>query len=524
MGAGRGAPGSRSDGVVQIFISYAREDRPLADALAAELTTAGHTVWYDRFLTPGVFYVSQINEALERADRVIVLWTARSLRSEAVAREVHFASGEGVLVPLLLEDAPLPPLERATQYVKTPRWGETIEPEALSQILDAVEAPSGADDPADDQAPWAPDGPERPGQERPGQERPGAAAPAAPRASPGLAAVAPAMFALFVASSFALGYWSALIALAGLTLVGGLLIELRAGRLSRSLMRRWFAPAPSDMRFAVSSGEAVSYCFDAVYGRRHLSARCVIASLIGSACAFFAMLYSFSSYENVVGYFEIRATTPDGAYDPLAAGRIALNTALLFVITNGVGDYISLYQTRVLLWAARGPNAPAIFFATVDVIFSVIVFLIFQFIALIALLFSQAAMTPDIDLADAASCATTFSETGCAAVLASFQDGAGADVLRDFSERIWTGEPLSYFGAFLFASMITALLSTVWILVAVVFVRPVQRVLWRDRSEPSALGRLLQVRRQPFAAFGIAAGGFIAAATALAWSATALAG
>lgn len=93
----------------KVFISYAREDREYAHALANELTDKGYEVWWDWNLVGGSNYRAEIREHLTGADRVIVLWSPHSVGSGFVIDEAYLARSEDKLVPLLIDDVS-PPL------------------------------------------------------------------------------------------------------------------------------------------------------------------------------------------------------------------------------------------------------------------------------------------------------------------------------------------------------------------------------------------------------------------------------
>lgn len=91
-----------------IFISYAREDRARASALARILEKRGWEVWWDRKIPLGSSFDEVIDDALKGAGCVLVLWTEHSVRSHWVKAEAQAALDKGTLLPLLLDDVPLP--------------------------------------------------------------------------------------------------------------------------------------------------------------------------------------------------------------------------------------------------------------------------------------------------------------------------------------------------------------------------------------------------------------------------------
>ena len=93
-----------------VFLSYAREDRERASELAAALEARGWSVWWDRKIVAGDTFDQTIEEQLETARSVVVLWSARSVESEWVRNEAAVAAERDVLVPAII-DTIKPPLE-----------------------------------------------------------------------------------------------------------------------------------------------------------------------------------------------------------------------------------------------------------------------------------------------------------------------------------------------------------------------------------------------------------------------------
>jgi len=101
--------------MADIFISYARADRPRAETLAAALHQTGWSVWWDREIPPGRSFDEVIEEALSQASCVVVIWSEASVRSEWVKTEAAEAAARRILVPILADSARIPLEFRRTQ-------------------------------------------------------------------------------------------------------------------------------------------------------------------------------------------------------------------------------------------------------------------------------------------------------------------------------------------------------------------------------------------------------------------------
>ena len=73
--------------MARVFLSYARDDVETARKLAAVLTEAGHTIWWDRHLHGGANFSSEIDRELKNAEVVMVLWSSASIASAWVQDE-----------------------------------------------------------------------------------------------------------------------------------------------------------------------------------------------------------------------------------------------------------------------------------------------------------------------------------------------------------------------------------------------------------------------------------------------------
>ena len=122
----------------RIFLSYARDDVAAAEQLADCITQAGHDVWWDHQLHGGSRFAKEIDRALKEAEAVIVLWSEASLDSAWVQDEASEGRDSGRLVPVAIGSAKPPLGFRQFQTIDLGSWTGQIRPEALDQVLHAI--------------------------------------------------------------------------------------------------------------------------------------------------------------------------------------------------------------------------------------------------------------------------------------------------------------------------------------------------------------------------------------------------
>ena len=122
----------------RVFLSYAREDVETARKLAAVLSDAGQTVWWDRHVHGGANFSNEIERELKDADAVMVLWSPASLASAWVQDEAAEGRDSGRLVPALL-DSIKPPLGfRQLQCIDLSQWDRHGQTEPIDDLLAAI--------------------------------------------------------------------------------------------------------------------------------------------------------------------------------------------------------------------------------------------------------------------------------------------------------------------------------------------------------------------------------------------------
>jgi hypothetical protein len=134
---------------MQVFISYAESDEPVAKKVAAGLEKEGLKVWYDRReILPGQNWAESVSKALKESRAMVVLLTPAALRSSWVRREIDYALGDQTfshrLVPVIVgppENLPKKDFPWILQSFKTFNLPERGNQEReIKEIADALKA------------------------------------------------------------------------------------------------------------------------------------------------------------------------------------------------------------------------------------------------------------------------------------------------------------------------------------------------------------------------------------------------
>lgn len=111
--------------MADVFISYKKEDRALAERVEAALQGEGITSWWDTSLHPRESWDAIIQREIAEAAAVIVIWTSRSVHSEWVRIEANYGKQHKKLVPLLAEPCNIPLAFSLTQAAQVTDWDGT---------------------------------------------------------------------------------------------------------------------------------------------------------------------------------------------------------------------------------------------------------------------------------------------------------------------------------------------------------------------------------------------------------------
>ncbi len=108
--------------MVDVFISYSRDDLAAVTRIAEAVEAAGYEVWWDADLPPHLSYGDVITAKIGMAKAAIVVWSRASVASEWVRAEADMARNQKKLVQTALDNV-MPPLPfNQIQFAELGDW------------------------------------------------------------------------------------------------------------------------------------------------------------------------------------------------------------------------------------------------------------------------------------------------------------------------------------------------------------------------------------------------------------------
>jgi len=125
--------------MVDVFISYSRDNKARVADIAAAVTAAGYEVWWDAELPPHRSYGDVITEKIGNAKAAIVVWSHQSAQSEWVRAEADVARNQKKLVQTAIDDV-MPPLPfNQIQFADLSDWQGEPGHRGWSKVLMSLE-------------------------------------------------------------------------------------------------------------------------------------------------------------------------------------------------------------------------------------------------------------------------------------------------------------------------------------------------------------------------------------------------
>lgn len=131
--------------MARVFVSYAKDDEPVARAAQDVLRTAGYEVWLDDEVQPGDSVKGRVHEAVESSDAIVFVLGARDSavqqREMKWALERSWSDAPPTVVPLVVSDREVPSALAEFQQLQLERDADgRARLEGLDALVDAVGA------------------------------------------------------------------------------------------------------------------------------------------------------------------------------------------------------------------------------------------------------------------------------------------------------------------------------------------------------------------------------------------------
>jgi len=124
--------------MADVFLSYSRADKAWAAEFAAELAVRGWSVFWDQDIPVGTRYADVIEQELDAAKCVVVLWSKASVSSDWVKAEADEGRARNLLCPVLIEPTRIPLEFRRLQTANLGDWVRGTRHADLDKLLDDI--------------------------------------------------------------------------------------------------------------------------------------------------------------------------------------------------------------------------------------------------------------------------------------------------------------------------------------------------------------------------------------------------
>lgn len=124
--------------MVEIFVSYSREDRARVTPFVELLINKGFSVWWDRDIHPGDSFEESIDKHILEARCVVVVWSQHSVNSRWVKNEALEGMDRNILIPVLLDDVRIPVAFKQAQAADLRGWPEAFNEFELTTLLSSL--------------------------------------------------------------------------------------------------------------------------------------------------------------------------------------------------------------------------------------------------------------------------------------------------------------------------------------------------------------------------------------------------
>ena len=126
---------------LKLFVAYAHEDRDTVHALINTIRRREWTVYWDEELPAGQYgWQAILEKELNAAFGVLVAWSAHSVKSEAVVREVRAAQANSRLYGVSIDGTDIPAEFAGRWSVDLRGWSGDASDPRIDKILEWPEA------------------------------------------------------------------------------------------------------------------------------------------------------------------------------------------------------------------------------------------------------------------------------------------------------------------------------------------------------------------------------------------------
>lgn len=128
-----------------VFLSYARGDSSEAQRFAALLRSCGFSLWFDESLPAHRAFGEVIEEQLEAARSVLVLWSRDAVASQWVRSEANRGRERERLIQVRLDEARLPMPFDQIQCMDFSKWNGDVDAPAWRAVVESIVELTGCD-------------------------------------------------------------------------------------------------------------------------------------------------------------------------------------------------------------------------------------------------------------------------------------------------------------------------------------------------------------------------------------------
>lgn len=126
---------------MNIFISHNKKDKDIAREIALFLVAENINVWFDEWeISAGDSIIEEIEAGLTRASHFIIIWSKNASSSNWVRKELAVTLKKAIetktpkIIPITLDDTPLPDLINDLKYVRYQNGSEKDRDEIIKSV------------------------------------------------------------------------------------------------------------------------------------------------------------------------------------------------------------------------------------------------------------------------------------------------------------------------------------------------------------------------------------------------------